>query len=368
MKKNLILIAFIFFNACSNQIDTSLVEKYENQANRNIKEISDQISQEIGLKIEIPPLQCKADGKFIECRSQQFSLFDKKGNKIVQADALILRSNEIYQGKELGTISLKEYFKSISNSNKKFQQTATVQNIRFTQEVLETIKQQNIQLNDKKIQNYIQKLLNDAYTISFEYDGIFDKDIYTYDINTKIHNSNSHINALMKISFKEELFDFFDSKGIRYNTQTLNIDEQNWKEFFQKIENEKSEEVAFIEAAQKNFFINNFSLEALLDADNAFESYILIAKGSLETMKNQSQNEELTLIYDKMLSVLNTINQNSLYKLSLNAQFKNIPVAEYAQEKIKVLEKLTLNGQDFTEDFKNIFTTLFLFSPLKNFD
>lgn len=357
MKKSLIsLAAFIFLSACSNQLDSSLVSKYENQLNTSLKQSFEELSQEIGTKVEFANFHCQADGSFIECKSQGFSVFDRadeRGKKVLETDEQVLRTNEIYQNKDntLELISLKEYYNDLFKTNKEIQGSIVFKNIRLTKEKAEEMKQTLRFISDEKMKNYVNKLINDSYSMSFEYSGVLEKQRYNYDVNTKFYNSNSNINAVIKLSMKEGFLDFLDSKGIKFNTHTLNIDEKAIKEFVEKMQNEPNVESDVINAFQENIIINDLSLETSLDTENVFESYMLMARGWLEMMKNESSNEKQAVL-DKMLSLLNDISKNPIYKLDVNVKLKDIPIAEYERENVKVIEKLTINKQDFTEILK----------------
>ncbi|EAL8252932.1 hypothetical protein DXG14_07905, partial [Campylobacter coli] len=152
--------------------------------------------------------------------------------------------------------------------------------------------------------------------------------------------------------YKQKLLDFFEEKGIKFNTETYAMDG--------KIIEQLLDQKEFAQPIQENIILNNFKINSSLDTKGVFENYITIAKGGLEALKIQSHNEEQTLLIDKALLALNEITKDTVYKLDLETVFKPIALSDYYKENVNVIEKLTINNQDFTETLKILFGFMML--------
>ncbi|EGH9477920.1 hypothetical protein IDD78_001709, partial [Campylobacter jejuni] len=170
-----------------------------------------------------------------------------------------------------------------------------------------------------------------------------------------------NFNTNLNINLKEDLLNYLDSKGIKFNTQTLAMDEQAINELLNIANYEQASN--FSNTIQKYIILNNFKIDSTLKTEGVFSSYITTAKENLQTLKTQSQNEEQALIFDKALAILNNITQNDDYKLNLDLKFKNIPVSDYSTQGIDSIEKLSINNQDATEALK-IILPFIMFSML----
>ena len=98
--------------------------------------------------------------------------------------------------------------------------------------------------------------------------------------------------------------------------------------------------------------INDLKFNFSLDTENALQPYVDILKSSLELQKNTSKDEQETLKLDKILTLLEDMAKNPIYKLHINAQFKDVLLKDYQKEGAEVIEKITINDKDFTDIFK----------------
>ena len=214
---------------------------------------------------------------------------------------------------------------------------------------------------DPKISSFINKLSSDSYTLSFNNSINKQENNYIDNLDIKFYNAKLNFNTNLNINLKEDLLNYLDSKGIKFNTQTLAMDEQAINELLNIANYEQASD--FSNTIQKYIILNNFKIDSTLKTEGVFSSYITTAKENLQTLKTQSQNEEQALIFDKALAILNNITQNDDYKLDLDLKFKNIPVSDYSTQGIDSIEKLSINNQDATEALK-IILPFIMFSML----
>ncbi|EPF7913824.1 lipoprotein adhesin JlpA [Campylobacter jejuni] len=370
MKKGIFLSIGIavLFSACGNSIDEKTVKKYENQLNQTVKqEIKQEIaslSQDSGIKIEFSDFKCNADGDFIACLSSNFKTLAKDNKdeyqELFQAKNIKIRSNEIYKGEANASISIKEYYNDLFKNQKSIQSNLVFENFKLGEKVVSDINASLFQ-QDPKISSFINKLSSDSYTLSFDNSINKQENNYLDNLDIKFYNAKLNFNTNLNINLKEDLLNYLDSKGIKFNTQTLAMDEQAINELLNMANYEQASD--FSNTIQKYIILNNFKIDSTLKTEGVFSSYIATAKENLQTLKAQSQNEEQALIFDKALAILNNITQNDDYKLNLDLKFKNIPVSDYSTQGIDSIEKLSINNQDATEALK-IILPFIMFSML----
>lgn len=352
MKKSIALTlgAIFFFSACSNSLDKTTVAKYEERLNAQINETLKDFQQDMGVKIEISNFSCEGDGMFLKCSSPNFSVFAKDSTqteqKLFEAKNLEIYSNEIYTGEEQGLISLKDYYDNLLSKNKNLKTNFTLEGFKLGEKVVSDIAT-SLSQSEPKIKDYISKLSSGVFTISFENSLFMKNSDYNNNFNMKINNQDLNFDMNLNFDYKQSLLDFFEKAGIKYNTQTYAIDEKAVEELL--------DQQGFAQPIQESVTLNNFKINSSLDTQGVFENYITIAKGGLEALKIQSQNEEQTLLIDKALLALNEITKDTVYKLDLEAKFKPIALSDYPKEGINAVEKLTVNNQDFTETLKILF-------------
>ncbi|MBT0856984.1 JlpA-like lipoprotein, partial [Campylobacter jejuni] len=366
MKKGIFLSIGIavLFSACGNSIDEKTVKKYENQLNQTVKQEIASLSQDSGIKIEFSDFKCNADGDFIACLSPNFKTLAKDNNdeyqELFQAKNIKIRSNEIYKGEANTSISIKEYYNDLFKNQKSIQSNLVFEDFKLGEKVVSDINASLFQ-QDPKISSFINKLSSDSYTLSFDNSINKQENNYIDNLDIKFYNAKLNFNTNLNINLKEDLLNYLDSKGIKFNTQTLAMDEQAINELLNIANYEQASN--FSNTIQKYIILNNFKIDSTLKTEGVFSSYITTAKENLQTLKTQSQNEEQALIFDKALAILNNITQNDDYKLNLDLKFKNIPVSDYSTQGIDSIEKLSINNQDATEALK-IILPFIMFSML----
>ncbi|EIA96078.1 JlpA family lipoprotein adhesin [Campylobacter coli] len=352
MKKSIALTlgTIFFFSACSNSLDKTTVAKYEERLNTQINETLKDFQQDMGVTIEISNFSCKGDGMFLRCSSPNFNVFAKDNTqteqKLIEAKNLEIYSNEIYTGEEQGLISLKDYYDNLLSKNKNLKTSFTLEGFKLGEKVISDINA-SLSQSDPKIQDYLAKLSSGVFTLSFENSLFVKNSDYNNNFNMKINNQDLNFDMNLNFDYKQSLLDFFEKAGIKYNTQTYAIDEKAVEELL--------DQQGFAQPIQESVILNNFKINSSLDTQGVFENYITIAKGGLEALKIQSQNEEQTLLIDKALLALNEITKDEVYKLDLEAKFKPIALSDYPKEGINAVEKLTVNNQDFTETLRILF-------------
>lgn len=366
MKKGIFLSIGIavLFSACGNSIDEKTVKKYENQLNQTVKQEIASLSQDSGIKIEFSDFKCNADGDFIACLSPNFKTLTKDNNdeyqELFQAKNIKIRSNEIYKGEANASISIKEYYNDLFKNQKSIQSNLVFEDFKLGEKVVSDINASLFQ-QDPKISSFINKLSSDSYTLSFDNSINKQENNYLDNLDIKFYNAKLNFNTNLNINLKEDLLNYLDSKGIKFNTQTLVMDKQAINELLNIANYEQASD--FSNTIQKYIILNNFKIDSTLKTEGVFSSYITTAKENLQTLKAQSQNEEQALIFDKALAILNNITQNDDYKLNLDLKFKNIPVSDYSTQGIDSIEKLSINNQDATEALK-IILPFIMFSML----
>lgn len=357
----------VLFSACGNAIDEKTVKKYENQLNKTIKQEISSLSQDSEMKIDFSDFKCKADGKFIVCLSPNFKTLakDNKGEyqELFQAKNIKLQSNEIYKGEINTSIGIKEYYNNLFKVQKTLQTSLVFENFQLGEKV---VSDANVSLaeQDPKISSFISQLISDSYTLSFDNSMMKKESDYQDNLDINFYNAKLNFNTKLNGNLKEGLFDYLDSKGLKFNTETLALDEQAIDKFFVDMANyEQASD--FSKTIQKYIILNNFKINSTLKTEGVFNNYIANAKENLQNLKAQSQNEKQVLILDKALTLLKSITQNDDYKLDLDLKFKNIPMSDYKTEGIRSIEKLGINNQDTTEALEVILPFI-MFSMLMN--
>ncbi|EHN6916472.1 hypothetical protein KJK76_001294 [Campylobacter jejuni] len=366
MKKGIFLSIGIaaLFSACGNSIDEKTVKKYENQLNQTIKQEIASLSQDSEIKIEFSDFKCNVDGDFIACLSPNFKTLAKDNNdeyqELFQVKNIKIRSNEFYKGKINTSISIKEYYNNLFKNQKNIQTNLVFENFKLGKKIVDYINT-NLFQQDLKISSFINKLSSDSYTLSFDNSINKQENNYLDNLDIKFYNAKLNFNANLNINLKEDLLNYLDSKGIKFNTQTLAMDKQAINKLLNIANYEQTSD--FSNTIQKYIILNNFKINSTLKTEGVFNNYTTTAKENLQTLKAQSQNEKQALILDKALTILNNITQNDDYKLDLDLKFKNIPISDYSTQGIDSIEKLSINNQDATEALK-IILPFIIFSML----
>ncbi|WP_170999725.1 JlpA family lipoprotein adhesin [Campylobacter aviculae] len=343
MKKYIVLfLSVIFFFACNdNSLDKNIAKKYKNNLNSQIQDTLKDMQEEFEIKIEFHDFQCQSNDNFVKCTSPNLEIFSKNNKKLLKIKSIELSSNEVYTGDKKGLISIKDLQEFLFSKNKQLQSKITFKDLKLSNEMIDEIKK--IPLNkNPKINNYLYELAANPYTISFEnLNSEKDNSHYNDILNISIQNNNKlDFNLNLNIAYKSKLLDILDSIGLKYNTDSLSTEEIS--------DNNTDLNFAFSQI-QENIIIQNIKLASSLDTKGVFENYIEVAKSMLNLSKEQSQKEDQVLIFDKTLKTFEKITQNPIYKLDIEMFFKNISLDAYSQEKEKAIEKLTINGEDFTE-------------------
>ncbi|WP_171000345.1 JlpA family lipoprotein adhesin [Campylobacter estrildidarum] len=343
MKKNLILSAsLIFFTACSsNSLDQSITKKFENALNAQIRE--EQNSSEINLNFN--DFKCQNDGNFIKCMSPNLEVFNPENHKkIFGIENVEYKSNVIYTGDKKGLISFRELLNFLFSKNEKLQDEVTFKNIKLGDETISELDKINLNKN-QKINDYLKELISNPFTISFKNLNTkknSENNNYLSSINIQ-SNDQLNLNLSANIDYKLELLDILDSYGFKYDIDSIsvkNVDENNTN----KIDPDST-----LSQILDNITIHDAKLTFSLDTKEVFKDYIEMANSMLKIAKENSKDEKQTLVIDKALKALEKITQNPTYKLNIEVFFKDAPLSVYSKEKEKVIEKLTINGEDFTE-------------------
>ncbi|MGH2328043.1 JlpA family lipoprotein adhesin [Campylobacter taeniopygiae] len=343
MKKNLALgVSLVFFVACSNNsLDQSIVKKYENALNTQIKE--EQNSSKEFFKFN--DFKCQNDGSFIKCMSPNLEVFNPENHKkIFGIENVEYKFNGIYTGDKKGPISFRELLNFLFSKNEKLQDEITFKNLKLSDEAISELDKINLNRN-QKINDYLKELISNPFTISFKNLNTKKNDEnnnYLSNINIQ-SNDQLNLNLSANIDYKLKLLDMLDSYGFKYDIDSIsikNVDENNTN----KIDPDST-----LSQILENITIHDTKLTFSLDTKEIFKDYIEMANSMLKIAKENSKDEKQTLVIDKALKALEKITQNPTYKLDIEVFFKDIPLNTYSKEKEKAIEKLTINGEDFTE-------------------
>lgn len=351
MKKNLALLgAFaLFFSACSSEISDEVVKKYEQSLNEVVKKQLKEFTTSEEIEVKLKDFTCKADKAHIECNSPDFSL-NSSGTPIFSAKNIKLRSNEIYtENNASGLISYKDYYAHLFSKNDKLETSVNLESLKLSDESIKQVENNSKALiNDEKIAKLMQELSQDNYNVAFNLLTTKDGGNVNYNYSYKIGNDKENfISASLEGGIKEEVFKALDELEIKFDTDKLIVNEKSLVNF----NNDSSKS---IEAILKQSMVKNFKLDINLQTKDAFVPYINMAKSSLEVLQNQNTNEEQSLLYSKTLELINDISKNPLYKLNLALDFKDIPLSEFNTLKESGVEKITINGKDFSDILKTI--------------
>lgn len=356
MKKYLLLSlsTLVLCSCADNKISQELVQKYETRINTELKDQINILNQEYdGINIQIPNFKCDADNNFIKCVSNNIT-FSAQGQELFNIKSLQFRSNEVYKGKDEGLISIKKYYDELFKNNKKLETSFSIKGFKLSKEISQNILENATMIsNDENMINFLTEFVQDEYNL----DGVS----YTTSSNgeLKFEGSEKFYNAKNSttlsldgsVSIKELMFDVLEKEmNAKFDTQTLNFD----KNFTDKLNNQFDLLLPKLADIGKEFgSINDIKFNISLDTKNAFEPYVTMAKGYLGMQKSQSKDEKEALIADKALSVLEDITKNPVYKLNIEAKFKNTLLKDYQKEGAEVVQKFTINGKDFTEILKD---------------
>ncbi|MBZ7941389.1 JlpA family lipoprotein adhesin [Campylobacter molothri] len=342
MKKNLMLGASLaLFVSCSdNSLDQSIVKKYENTLNTQIKE-EQNLTKDF---FKFNDFKCQSDGNFIKCMSPNLEVFDPNHKKIFEIENIEYKSNEIYTGDKKELISFQELLNFLLSKNEKLQDEITLKNLKLSDEIIDQINKMHLNKN-QKINDYLKELISNPFTISFKnLNSKKNDENYNYLFSFNVQDNNQlNFNLNINLDYKSKFLDILDSLGLKYDTNSLsikNIDENNTS-----IDNFKS----MLPQIQENIIIHDAKLTLSLDTKEVFKDYIEMANSILKIAKDQSKDEKQTLIIDKALQALEKITQDPTYKLNIEVFFKDIPLSAYPQEQAKVVKKIIINGIDFTD-------------------
>ncbi|ARJ56361.1 JlpA family lipoprotein adhesin [Campylobacter cuniculorum] len=354
MKKYILMgLSALILCGCGESVSQELVKRYETMINTKLKEGTNQLKEMYNVELEMPDFSCKTDKNFIKCTSNNIAIFYKEPRKekyeIFSIKSIEYDFNEIYKGENKGLISIQDYYNELFKDNKKLETSLNIKGIRLSQDVIENTKIKDVNFEDIKVKNLIIKLIQEEYNLNhINYTTLSNKAL-KYDFSQKFYNTKNSLNLNYggSVNLKEEGFTALEKElEVKFNTQTLNYERNSTNEL------SKVNFDLLLPQLPHFISINDLKFNFSLDTENALQPYVDILKSSLELQKNTSKDEQETLKLDKILTLLEDIIKNPVYNIDINAQFKDILLKDYQKEGVEVIEKITINGKDFTDILK----------------
>lgn len=362
MKKSILLAlsasVLVFFIACSNnEPSEKIVQKYEVFLNTSVKqEIQTSLGDDTDkVDITFSPFVCKADSGFILCNSQNLSLRDKESNKEMLSIAkLEIRANDYYSGDATGLISFKDYVDDVLKKNKKAESTFSMKGIKLGEAVKADMQNGIRSIGDTNIEQFLNKLTEDEY--NFEFYNTYEKEAdelksQGYFSFNNARNTLNYKLSVNPIRFNSNFYQALDSVDLKFNTDTYDVNRDALNKLLesQNDYNTPNKLKDFGLNFAKGMKLSGFNMDFSIDTENLFEGYVNMAKGLLQT----NDNPQISSLTQKALVALNDITKNPVYKINLAVKLKDdVIVADYDKIGLDSVENITLNGQDFTKEFK----------------
>lgn len=362
MKKSILLAlsasVLVFFIACSNNGPSEkIVQKYEVSLNTSLKqEIQTTLGNDTDkVDITFSPFVCKADSGFILCNSQNLSLRDKESNKEMLSIAkLEIRTNEYYSGDATGLISFKDYVDDVLKKNKKAESTLSIKGVKLGEAVKAAMQNDIRSISDTNIEQFLNKFTEDEY--NFEFYNTYEKEAdelksQGYFSFNNARNTLNYKLSIDPIRFNSNFYQALDSRNLKFNTDTYDINQEALNKLIesQNDYNTPNKLNDFILDFTKGIKLSGFNMDFSIDTENLFEGYVNMAKGLLQT----NDNPKFGSLTQKTLAALDDITKNPIYKINLAVKLKgDVIVADYDKIGLDSVENITLNGQDFTKEFK----------------
>ncbi len=344
----------VLFAACSNGVKDETVKTFQHTINSEFDKMTKEINNS-QLQIDFSPFTCKADKEFIFCENQGISFINKEENlSVIKIKNIQLRTNEYYDGEEKGFISLKQFWDNVFQRDKKVETHFLAKGISTSQQyntqIKEDLEKDLLSSNvDPKIIDYLKKFVDDESNYEFSSLATKNENSITANTNFKIYNSRNSFKIDMDIknaTINPNIFKVFDDANITFNTQTQNINNES----FDKILSNSDKAMTFISNLLGHISLDTTNINIELDTENLFDGYVNMAKGYLQTLSEPN----LTPLKERTLNAIDYGTKDKNYKLELQVQFKkDLLLKDYKD--INALEKITLNGQDFTKEFKEQF-------------
>lgn len=349
IKYFILLNCALFLGACSNQVSDEMAKKYENGLNKDFKEAILQSSNNENVKIETDNFTCKADGKFVTCENSKFAVSEKKPDgtetKLIESQGFSLKTNNFYLGDKEGNISLKEMVNNVFENNDKIQSNVKIKSLKLSESMVKEFNELALFTDNAKIAQLMKDLAGDSYDLEMDYNVAQDEKNYENFFDIKLNNTKENKATISLKAILDKNVWGAMGEELLFDTATQTISEQSYK----KIEDENflaSRMPEILKLAK----LKDLKIDLALQTNDAFKPYIAMGKASLEALKNQEGvNEKQTLFYDKVVSVIDELDKNPLYKLNLEFIFKDIPLLDFSQAPENAVEKITLNGKDFSE-------------------
>ncbi|EAL5964182.1 hypothetical protein DSN88_09565, partial [Campylobacter jejuni] len=157
---------------------------------------------------------------------------------------------------------------------KNIQTNLVFENFKLGKKIVDYINT-NLFQQDLKISSFINKLSSDSYTLSFDNSINKQENNYLDNLDIKFYNAKLNFNANLNINLKEDLLNYLDSKGIKFNTQTLAMDKQAINKLLNIANYEQTSD--FSNTIQKYIILNNFKINSTLKTEGVFNNYTTTA-------------------------------------------------------------------------------------------
>lgn len=360
MKKYILFVlnVLIFYGCEGNEIPQDLVKKYETAVNAELRKQVNLVNNEYNdVMLKIPDFKCGVDGSFVKCISND-ATFSAGGSELFRVKNIELRSNEIYRGENKGLISIKEYYDELFKNNEKLEISLYIEGFKLSDKAIEIISEivsKDATNLPNGIDELVLELIGDEYNLRGVVYTTFSDGEFRFDASQKLY-STTKPNSLGfggSATLKEAVFDALEKDtGVKFDTQTLSIN----KDFKDKLDSQFDLYFQKFSAFGKEFgSINDTKLDVSLDTKNVFKPYVDMIKGYLSVLRDQDKDEKDAPLTTDVLSLLDDITKTPIYKFNVEVKFQN--TLDYKKKDLESIQKITINGRDFTDTFKKLVVT-----------
>lgn len=326
MKKTLLALslASIVFIGCGGQkITDDMAKTYENNLNNSLQIALSQIPAQEGIDVKFNNFKCVNKKELINCTSDSFKILGR-GQEFVSVDKIIIDTNEFYNGKATGVISIKDMYKDMlfdkTYSNVKFQGIKISDAIKGMAAL--------IAMQDEKL-SILNTLANGIYDLDINSNILKDGNVNGNFVLTNTSNKDL-ISFAIDAKLLDKIYDLCDKAGIKYDVAKQDITEPDEK-VLENL-NVTPDDVA------KSFQINNVKIDVAIQ--DLF---------ALKQAMNDEFNKLPDTVKDNFKDIVDEILNNKPHKLSVDVKIKEgFDYISNANNDKAMLENILIkiNGKD----------------------